>query len=258
VYVEGFQRGDGVPFLDAVGRITASGRPVLFYKAGRTREGSAAAASHTASAVGDYEVCEELARAAGAVVASSLDQFEDDVTTFALLEGRVAAGGHVAVLSNAGFEATAAADNLHGMELADLLEPTRERVAALLPPGIVDVHNPVDATPVTPTEKYAAIAQALAEDPTVHAVVVAGVPATPFLDSLARGDGHREDVEGEHGLATLLVRFFQSTTKPVVFSVDSGALYDPLVAALRRAGLPTFRRVDRATRALARFIGLAR
>lgn len=258
VYLEGFQRGDGERFLDAVRRITASGRHVVFYKAGRTREGSAAAASHTASAVGDYEVCEELARAAGAVVASSLDQFEDDVTTFTLLEGRLAAGRRVAVLSNAGFEATAAADTLHGMELAELLTPTRERVAALLPPGIVDVHNPVDATPVTPTEKFVAIARALAEDPTVHAVVVAGVPATPFLDSLGRGGGHREDVEGEQGLATLLARFFRETAKPVVFSVDSGALYDPLVAAMRRAGLPTFRRVDRATRALARFIGLAR
>ncbi len=258
VYLEGFQRGDGERFLDVVRRIAGSGRPVLFYKAGRTREGSAAAASHTAAAVGDYEVCEELARAAGAVVASSLDQFEDDVTTFTLLAGRVAAGRRVAVLSNAGFEATAAADTLHGMELADLAAPTRARLAALLPPGIVDVHNPVDATPVTPTEKYAAIARALAEDPAVHALVVAGVPATPFLDTLGRGDGHHEDVEGEKGLATLLAGFFRATTKPVVFSVDSGALYDPLVGAMRRAGLPTLRRVDRATRALARFLGLAR
>ena len=258
VYLEGFQPGDGERLLDAVRRITASGRDVLFYKAGRTREGSAAAASHTASAVGDYEVCEELARAAGAVVASSLDQFEDDVTTFTLLDGRLAAGRRVAVLSNAGFEATAAADTLHGMELASLAEPTRRKLAALLPPGIVDVHNPVDATPVTPTEKFVAIARALAEDPGVQALVVAGVPATPFLDSLGRGEGHREDVEGEQGLATLLARLFRDTTKPVVFSVDSGALYDPLVAAMRRAGLPTFRRVDRATAALARFIGLAR
>jgi acyl-CoA synthetase (NDP forming) len=258
VYLEGFQRGDGERFLEAVRRITASGRPVLFYKAGRTREGSAAAASHTASAVGDYEVCEELARAAGAVVASSLDQFEDDVTTFTLLDGRLAVGGRVAVLSNAGFEATAAADTLHGMELADLAPATRERLAALLPAGIVDVHNPVDATPVTPTEKYAAIARALAEDPGVQALVVAGVPATPFFDSLPRGESHREDVEGEKGLATLLAAFFRSTSKPVTFSVDSGALYDPLVAAMRRAGLPTFRRVDRATRALARFVGLDR
>jgi acyl-CoA synthetase (NDP forming) len=258
VYLEGFQRGDGERFLEAVRRVAGSGRPVLFYKAGRTREGSAAAASHTASAVGDYEVCEELARAAGAVVASSLDQFEDDIVTFTLLSGRLAAGRRVAVLSNAGFEATAAADTLHGMELADLARPTQDRLAALLPPGIVDVHNPVDATPVTPTEKFVAIAQALAGDPGVNALVVAGVPATPFFDSLPRGEGHREDVEGEKGLATLLAGFFRSMTKPVVFSVDSGAFYDPLVGAMRRAGLPTFRRVDRATRALARFIGAER
>jgi acyl-CoA synthetase (NDP forming) len=258
VYLEGFQPGDGARFLEAVRRITGSGRPVLFYKAGRTQEGSAAASSHTAAAVGDYEVCEELARAAGAVVASSLDQFEDDVTTFTLLAGRLAAGRRVAVLSNAGFETTTAADTLHGMELADLAAPTRAQLAALLPPGIVDVHNPVDATPVTPTEKYVAMARALAEDLAVHALVVAGVPATPFFDSLGRGEGHGEDVEGEKGLATLLVALFRATAKPVVFSVDAGALYDPLVAAMRRAGLPTFRRVDRATRALARFIGLGR
>ncbi len=78
------------------------------------------------------------------------------------------------------------------------------------------------------------------------------------MNSLAKGEGHREDVEGETGLATLLARAFRATAKPVVFSVDSGALYDPLAQAMRRAGLPTFRRVDRATRALARFVGVSR
>jgi acyl-CoA synthetase (NDP forming) len=258
VYLEGFQRGDGARFLDAVRRITASGRTVLLYKAGRTREGSAAAASHTAAAVGDYEVCLELSRAAGAVVSASLDQFEDDVLTFSLLEGRKVLGRRVAVLSNAGFECTAAADALFGMELAKLAPATEARLADLLPPGIVDVHNPVDATPITPTEKYRAMAEALAEDPNVDVVVVAGVPATPFQNSLARGEGHREDVTGKDGLATHLARAFDRTTKPVVFSVDSGALYDPLARAMRAGGLPTFRRIDRATRALARYVGVAR
>jgi len=258
VYLEGFQRGDGGRFLEAVRRIRGSGRQVLLYKAGRTREGSAAASSHTASAVGDYDVCEELAREAGAVVAESLDAFEDDVVTFTLLHGRTAAGRRVGVVSNAGFEATAAADTLSGLELAPLGAHTRERLAQLLPPGIVDVHNPVDATPVTPTRAYAAIAQALADDETVHALVIAGVPATPFLETLPKGDAHREDVAGPSGLATLLASVFRATAKPAVFAVDSGALYDPLAAALRRAGLPTFRRIDRATRALARFLRAGR
>jgi acyl-CoA synthetase (NDP forming) len=254
VYLEGFQPGDGSRFLEAARRITASGRTVLFYKAGRTREGSAAAASHTASAVGEYEVCAELAAAAGAIVAKDLDEFEDDLITFALLDGRRAAGRKVAILSNAGFECTAAADTLDGLELARLDEATQARVRTLLPPGIVDVHNPVDATPITPTDRYAQLARALAADEHVDAIVVAGVPASPFLDTLARGEGHGEDVTGERGLASRLAAFFGETRKPMVFSVDSGRLYDPLVQAMREAGLPTFRRVDRAVAALQRFV----
>lgn len=254
VYLEGFQPGDGARFLQAARRIRDSGRPVLLYKAGRSREGSAAAASHTASAVGDYEVCEALMDAAGVCVASSLDQFEDDIVTCTLLDGRRPEGRRVAVLSNAGFEATAAADSLGGLTLARLGPATVERLAALLPPGLVDVHNPADATPITPTDRYADLARAMADDPQVDAVVVGGVPATPAFDSLAKGGGHREDASGPSGLATQLTEMFRATGKPVVFSVDAGELYDPLVAAMRRNGLPTFRRIDRATRALARYL----
>ena len=44
----------------------------------------------------------------------------------------------------------------------------------------------------------------------------------------------------------------------MVFSVDAGQLYDPCVRMMLRAGLPTFRKVDRATRALAAFVGTNR
>ena len=254
VYLEGFERGDGARFLEAARRITASGRAVLLYKAGRTSEGGAAAASHTAAAVGDYDVCRDLLTAARVLVSESLDEFEDDTLTHTLLYGRKATGQRVAVLTNAGFEATVAADTLHGLELARLATHTRTQLRELLPAGVVDVHNPVDATPITPTETYGALAQALATDPNVDALVVAGVPATPALDTLGPGEGHREDVSGNRGLATRLVSLFEATSKPIVFSVDAGALYDPMARAMREAGLPTFRRVDRATRALARFV----
>ena len=58
-------------------------RRVLLYKAGRTREGGAAAASHTASAVGDYDICRDLTREAGVVLVPSLDVFDDWVVTHA-------------------------------------------------------------------------------------------------------------------------------------------------------------------------------
>jgi len=43
--------------------------------------------------------------------------------------------------------------------------------------------------------------------------------------------------------------------KPFVVVVDAGAAYDPMAAALEVAGIPVFRTMDRAMRALARLAG---
>ena len=159
----------------------------------------------------------------------------------------------MAILSNAGFECTAAADRLHGLELAEFAPETRERLRALLP-GMVDVHNPIDATPVCPTEAYAGCADAIASDPGVDAVVVAGVPATPALETLARSDEHGEDISRPGSYPSRLIETFRASAKPIVFSVDSGSLYEPCVRRMREAGLPCFRKVDRAMRALGAFV----
>lgn len=258
IYLEGFRPGDGARFLDLARRISSAGRTVLFYKAGRTAEGQSAAASHTAAAVGDHDVCRSLVRAAGAIDCMTLDMFEDYLMTFSFLAERPARGRTIGVLSNAGFECTAAADKLYGLRLADFAPSTRERLRRLLPAGVVDVHNPVDTTPITPTDLYAGCVEAILEDPGVDALVVAGVPATPFLESLARKEGHGEDIARESSLPSRLIRIFHSTRKPMVFSVDSGPLYEECVQMMKRAGLPCFRKVDRATRALAAFVGTNR
>jgi acyl-CoA synthetase (NDP forming) len=258
VYLEGFRRGDGARFLRLARQITSAGRVVLLYKAGRSPEGQAAVASHTAAAVGDHEVCRELVRAAGVVDCETLDMFEDAVVTFSLLARRRASPiRRIAVLSNAGFECAAAADRLYGLELAALAPATRERLRALLP-AVVDIHNPVDATPTASTERYAACVEALLEDPGVDALVVAGVPATPYLEDLARGGGHSEDVTRESSLPSRLIRSFQGTTKPMVFSLDAGPLYAECLRLMSAAGLPCFHKIDRATRALATFAGSLR
>jgi acyl-CoA synthetase (NDP forming) len=258
VYLEGFRPGDGLRFLEIARRIAAGGRSVLLYKAGRSPAGSAAAASHTAAAVGDYDVCRQLVRAAGVIDCLTLNMLEDYLMTFSFLADRRATGRRIAVLSNAGFECAAAADRLYGLELATITPETRRRLAELLPVGIVDVHNPVDATPTTPTDRYADMVEALLDDPGVDAVVVAGVPATPYLEDLARGGDHGEDIGRETSLPSRLIRIFRSTSKPMVFSVDSGSLYEACVQMMKRAGLPSFRKVDRATRALAAFLGAYR
>jgi acyl-CoA synthetase (NDP forming) len=76
VYMEGFKPGDGLAFARSVREITATGRRVLVYKAGRSPEGRSATSSHTASVAGDYGVFRAVCEQAGAVVAADLFEFE--------------------------------------------------------------------------------------------------------------------------------------------------------------------------------------
>ena len=117
-------------FLRAAREITAGGRTVLLYRAGRTAEGAKASASHTASIAGDYAVTRELARAAGVVVADSLSDFEELVRLFTFLRGKRVEGTRLGAISNAGFECVAFADNLGRFSLPAFDEATGARLEA--------------------------------------------------------------------------------------------------------------------------------
>ena len=104
VYIEGFKPLDGEKVLRACARITSTCRTVIVYRAGRSAAGAAASASHTASIAGDYPVTRALFAQAGAIVAESLDEFDDALAAFTLLRGKERGGRRLGALSNAGFE----------------------------------------------------------------------------------------------------------------------------------------------------------
>ena len=258
VYIEGFQPHDGTRFLEAARAITGGGRTVVLYRAGRTPAGAAASASHTASIAGDYAVTRELARAAGVVVADTLEDFEDLVSLASAFRGRPIPGRRLGAVSNAGFECVVIADSLGALELAALGEGTRDRLAAILKTaridGLVDVRNPLDLTPMANDAAYEGAVRAVLEDPHVEIGVVGCVPLTPALNTLPPGAGHRENVAAADAVAARLARLFAEIRKPWVAVVDGGPLYEPLVDRLVAAGVPTFRTADRALRLLDRLV----
>jgi len=255
VYVEGFRPGDGERLLAATERITGSGRSVVLYLAGRTREGADAAASHTASIAGDRRIAVDLLRSAGALVADSLEEFDDLLMLATRLAGRAAAGHRLGAVSNAGFECVAIADSLGPFELARLSAPTRERLSELLArkrlDSVVSVRNPLDLTPIADDETFAEATRAVLEDPTVDLGIVGCVPLTGALATLPRDERWREDLENPAAVAGRLARLWRETTRPWVAVVDSGTPYDPLADRLAAAGVPVFRRADRALARLA-------
>lgn len=254
VYVEGFRDLDGRKFLAAARRITGSGRRIVLYRAGRSRSGVAAAASHTAAMAGSYRVTRALARKAGAQVVDTLQDFEDLLLLNSRFEGRSVGARRIGAVSNAGYECVAFWDGLEGLEPArfspqtcqDMLEVFRmSRID-----GVVDVRNPLDLTPIVQDAQFEEAVRLVLRDPGVDVGVVGCVPLTGALNTLPESSDHDENVESQTSIASRLVELWRQTSKPWVAVVDAGPAYDTMERVLSDGGVPVFRTADRAARLL--------
>ncbi|MFN7087139.1 MAG: CoA-binding protein [Burkholderiales bacterium] len=122
-------------------------KPVVLLKGGRTRQGLAAAASHTGALAGDDRVWLALARQTGCVLVDTLDQFLDALLMFQALAPRPQQPTQrVALFGNGGGTSVLAADYYArlGLDVLPFDAPTVAALAALrLPPG-TSITNPVD------------------------------------------------------------------------------------------------------------------
>ncbi len=254
VYVEGFRPLDGQIFLNAVTKIRRRGGHVVVYRAGRTKAGAQASASHTASVAGEYAVLRSLAIQAGAIVAESLDDLSDLITLYTAFDGRMPKGSRLSAMSNAGFECVTIADHLGPMTLAELSPETQQSMQRLLDEnrlaGIVGVHHPWDVTPMMGDEAFTRAAEVLLDDANVDLGMIGCVPLTPALQTQEPEDGWSDDMEGRSDIVARLLRLWAASEKPFVVVVEGGEGYDPMARALQGGGLPTFRSVDRAMHAL--------
>ncbi len=254
VYVEGFARLDGLRFLEAATRIAASGRRVILYRAGRTPAGTSASASHTAAIAGDATVTRELARAAGVTIADTPADFDDLVRVFTLLDGRPARGRRLGATSNAGSECVTIADHAGSLELVRFAPETDARLLTILEPAgivsVVDVHNPLDLTPIANADITADVGRVILEADETDVGIVGVVPMTDTIETLEPGIGHQEDLDRPGAIASTMAQLWQETSKPWVCVVDAGTLYDPFRDRLAAAGIPVLATADAATRAL--------
>ena len=134
-------------------RVTAEGRHVIVFKAGKTRarrRGRRAATRRLSPATMRSRKRSSRARASSS--RSTLDMFEDYTKVYTMLGDRLPAGRRLAVLSNAGFECAAVLDKLYGLTPAALAETTLARLRACLP-AIAHADEPVDATPMADTAR---------------------------------------------------------------------------------------------------------
>ena len=149
--------------------------PVLTVIGGRSLAGQRAATSHTAAAATPLVTREALFDQAGIVAAENLGELVNAAAFLACQP--VPAGQRVAIVTNAGGAGVLAADACgdSGLTLAPLSEPTRQRLADLLPAGAA-VANPVDTTAAISADVFRACLETVAADDCVDAVLSVTVP----------------------------------------------------------------------------------
>ncbi len=249
LYIEGFRPGAGRKFFEVT---RGSRKPIIVYKAGRTAAGQKAALSHTASIAGEYEVAKAAMRQAGLIVADSMIDHGDLIKTFALLHDFRVGGNRVAVIANAGYEKTVAADSLGGLVPAELEPETAEELTRILPP-FVTVDALLDLTPMVADDLFARCIDILLASARVDALCVSIVPQTRLLHTTDEEIGRYEKHIGARIVDTV-----RRHRKPVAVSVNvvsgADAVYNRFAQVMDLGGVPTFLTAAQAMACLNTFI----
>ena len=182
-YVEGLRDPEG--FMQAVTEVAAK-KPVLAMKAGRTKEGAKAAASHTGGLAKEDLATDLIFKKAGVVTFTDEGQLIRAAAAFATQP--IPKGNRVGIITNTGGPAVIATDVLvaAGLEIPPLSEKTKAFLKERLYPE-ASVHNPVDVLATGTAEHYRACMDAMMEDDNFDYLFINFV--TPFFvdtDSIAR------------------------------------------------------------------------
>ena len=128
-------------------------KPIIIIKAGRSRAGTQAAASHTGALAGEDEAYNAAFRRAGIIRVDTISQLFDCAQALGKLKRPT--GGNLGIITNAGGPGVMAVDALGrwNMEPATLTPETLAKLDELLP-SYWSRSNPVDILGDAPPERY--------------------------------------------------------------------------------------------------------
>ncbi len=230
-YIEGVE--DGRKFMNALKKATKK-KPVVIFKAGKCEAGKKAAASHTGSMAGSYEVFRGVLRQCNAIEAENIEQMFDYARILAT-EKR-AENDSVAIITNGGGMGVITADLCvkNGLKIAEFEEKTAKQLSEILP-SYASVHNPLDLIGDATAERYAQALEIVSNDKNVGAIIVI------TLFQLAPLSSEIMDVLAEANA---------KTEKPMIVCSSGGEYTKLLLKSFEKQGIPAYPTPERAVKAL--------
>ncbi len=235
LYIEAVK--DGRKFMNS---IKACKKPVLVVKAGRSKAGARATASHTGSMAGSDQIYSAAIKQAGGIRCRDIVELFDIAR--ALAGQPPMRGNRVGIITNGGglgiLLTDACEDN--GLHVPKLSDKTYEKIDKILP-ELVKPNNPVDLVADAGFYRYEAATKAMLEDENIDGVIVASVHG-----------GYARPREFTGAILKMIRerKLHEAYRKPILATWVGGREYEDLVYDLKSAGVPIYPSSWRTARAM--------
>ncbi|MFH0875654.1 MAG: acetate--CoA ligase family protein [archaeon] len=219
MYIEGIKRGNR---LAGILKQVTRKKPVIVIKAGKSKRGALAAASHTGSLAGADEVFSDIMRQCGAIRAESVEEAFDWCNFFA--NSKIPNGENTVIITNGGGIGVMAADACEkfNVSLMDDID-TMKRIFSNAVPSFGSLKNPIDITGQATISDYEKALDAANNEDKISSVICLGCE-TAVLDA--------------DKLPIIIENIMQKAKKPFVFSFIGGVKFDECIVQLKKKNIP--------------------
>ncbi|MCD6512895.1 MAG: acetate--CoA ligase family protein [Thermoplasmata archaeon] len=233
MYLEGLENGK--KFMEVI-RNKPDEKKLVVLKAGRSKAGARAVASHTGSLAGSDEIFSAVFRQLGILRADGLEDGLNWTTTIA--SSPAPKGRNVVIVTNGGGLGVVAADacEKYGLHLYDDMEELKKTFEDVMP-EFGSYKNPVDITGQAGAEEYEKALERAFNDENIHAILAL---------YCERGDAELEELKN----ALIKVHKRNEGKKPALYVLFGGEGSSSIIKALKKNGIPAFGDVEDAVSSL--------
>jgi len=235
LYIEAVK--DGRAFMNSIKKCK---KPVLVVKAGISKAGARATASHTGSMAGSDQIYEAAIKQAGGIRCRDIVELFDMAR--ALAGQPPAQGNKIGIISNGGGLGILLTDacEANGLTVPKLSVKTYKKIDKILP-DLIKPNNPIDLVADAGFYRYEAATRALLEDPNIDGIIVASVHG-----------GYARPQEFTGAILKMIRerKLHEEYKKPILAAWVGGREFEDLVWDLKSAGVPIYPSSWRIARAM--------
>ncbi|MFH1489652.1 MAG: CoA-binding protein [Pseudomonadota bacterium] len=243
MYIEGLK--DPKRFLKVAKEITPK-KPIIFYKGGKSHDGSRAAASHTGAMAGSFDLYRALIKQARCIMATHFEtilDFGKALTYYPHLRGP-----RIGIATQGGSWGVMLTDqlSLKGFSVPELSDSLQKDIRGLGFPSRASTKNPIDFGAAGETfeiEKRVRIIECLLSSPELDAVIIHGYGQIG-LTSESLPDWVTKWQEEEEEVLRKAVRLMGTYAKPLLIGSHITHFESATIRNLVMGGIPVYNRLE--------------